>query len=188
MIVDGIESQRETLSVFLDLSKAFDCVDHGILIQRLESHGIRGVPLNWVKSYLSDRKQFVKISDMQSEERGLDYGVPQGSILSPLLFLLYVNNVSSSLHHGQMVQYADDTTLCFNAKSKAELEMVTFTELNSTIQHFNELNLKTNSTKSNFIQFSLRQTSSSQSPSVILDDTEIEEVYSTKFLGVYLDR
>ncbi len=109
-------------------------------------------------------------------------------MLSPLLFLIYVNDVGSSVHQGQLVQYADDTTLCIKANSCKELEEVTFIELNGVIQHFNNLNLKTNPTKSNFIQFRLRQIDSDNTPTIMLDESEIEEVYSTKFLGIYLDR
>ncbi len=119
---------------------------------------------------------------------GLSYGVPQGSILSPLLFLIYVNDATSSVQQGRLVQYADDTTLYFNANSIEELEIPTFIGLNSTIQHFNELNLKTNSTKSNIIKFCLRNKDSDDCPTVIVDDTMIEEVYTTKFLGIHLDR
>ncbi len=151
LIVDGLESRKSTLSVFLDLSKAFDCVDHSTLIHKLEHYGIRGVPLKWLESYLSNRTQFVGISDVCSEERRLSFGVPQGSILSPLLFLIYVNDVGASVQQGRPVQYADDTTLCLNANTNRELEELTFIELNNLIQHFNELNLKTNPTKSNFI-------------------------------------
>ena len=188
MIVEGIEGRKSTLSVFLDLSKAFDCVDHRTLIHKLNRYGIRGVPLNWLKSYLSGRTEFVEISGVRSGERKLSFGVPQGSILSPLLFLIYVNDVGSSVRQGQLVQYADDTTLCFNENSMSELEKVAFIELNSSIQHFNELNLKTNPEKSTFIQFRLRETAENHSPTVMLDETEIEEVHSAKFLGIHLDR
>ncbi len=188
MIVEAIDNRETTLSVFLDLSKAFDCVDHATLIHKLECYGIRGVPLMWIKSYLSNRTQFVEISDVRSNGERLSYGVPQGSILSPLLFLIYVNDVGSSVQKGQLVQYADDTTLCFKSQAVQGLERVTFVELNSVIQHFNELNLKTNPAKSSFIQFCLRRTSSDNNPIVMLDDTEVEEVYSTKFLGIHLDR
>ncbi len=155
-------------------------------MHKLENYGIRGVPLQWLKSYLSNRSQFVGISDVRSGEKELSYGIPQGSMLSPLLFLIYVNDVGSSMRQGRLVQYADDTTLCLNANSTNELEEVTFIELNSAIQHFHELNLVTNPTKSSFIHFSLRQ--SSHSPTVMLDETEIQEVCSMKFLGIHLDR
>lgn len=188
MVVEGLERRNPTLGVFLDLSKAFDCVEHGILLQNLYSLGIRGVPHAWLESFLSNRTQVVQISSQISKSENLKYGVPQGSILSPLLFLVYVNDTGSSLLHGRPVQYADDTTLCFSANSKEELEVQTYLDLNSCSQFFNNINLVTNSSKSNFINFSLRNIDSDNGPSVMMAEVMLEEVYSTKFLGIHVDR
>ncbi|KAG8249354.1 hypothetical protein J6590_022343 [Homalodisca vitripennis] len=101
------------------------------------------------------------------------------SILSPIIFLMYVNDVGSSLLHGRLVQYADDTTLCFTSKSKLILKQQSF-EVENCVQHFNSLNIKTNSAKSNFQNFALRLVDRPDEPGVMLADTMLEEVYCSK--------
>jgi len=130
----------------------------------------------------------VQISTKFSSRQILRYGVPQGSILSPLLFLLYVNDVGSALEKGRLVQYADDTTLCFRENTNETLELETFVNLNNLIQRFEHLNLKTNASKSMFIKFQLRESHFQHFPTVMVDETEVEEVRCTKFLGIFLDR
>lgn len=188
MVVEGLESGEFNVGIFLDLSKAFDCVDHQILLQRLQSYGIRGEPHQWLTSYLTDRTQTVQIGQHNSSILKLRYGVPQGSILSPLLFLIYVNDTGSSLLHGRLVQYADDTTLYFKSNSKESLELRTFENLNACIQHFHQINLMTNASKSKYINFHLRPRSHDQGPIVMVDDTILEDTDSIKFLGIHLDR
>ena len=79
-----------TSIIFLDFSKAFDTVDHSILIEKLQCYGIRGLALLWIKNYLNNRKQYVSYNGVKSNLLTIKYGVPQGSILGPLLFLLYI--------------------------------------------------------------------------------------------------
>lgn len=187
-VVEGLERREHVLSIFLDLSKAFDCVHHEILLHQLEACGIRGLPHKWLSSYLGGRSQYVEISNVLSTKRQISQGVPQGSILGPLLFLIYVNKLPSVKQHGELVLYADDTTLCFKEKTLEQLEIVSFIELNSCIQYFSEINLATNHSKSNMINFSLRQQEHAVRPAVCVDDVFLEETESTKFLGMYLDR
>ena len=97
--------------LFLDLKKAFDTVDHSILLAKLEKYGIQGCSLEWFKSYLKDRKQVCSINGKKSSAKDIKYGVPQGSNLGPILFLLYINDLPNSLKTSKPSMFADDTNL-----------------------------------------------------------------------------
>ena len=116
-VLDGVYTaadKQATVLIGLDLSAAFDTVDHEILLQRLQSEfGVTYTPLDWLRSYLETRTQFVKLDQHQSTAVGLDVGVPQGSVLGPLLFAIYCSPVADVIasHGVQYHQYADDTQL-----------------------------------------------------------------------------
>jgi len=123
-IVQNLDSKMKTMSVFLDLSKAFDCVHHQFLLKILHDSGVRGTPLKWIESYLTNRKQIVSMSNKISEFQELKFGVPQGSILGPILFNIYINNCKNYLQESvSIVQYADDTTLSFSSHTMEGLEI-----------------------------------------------------------------
>lgn len=95
MVVEGLKSRQPTEGVFLDLLKAFDRVDHEALLDKLNSHGVLGIPLFWLMSYLNERSQVIHIANKFSDSTKLSYGVSKGSILSPALFLVYVKDTAS---------------------------------------------------------------------------------------------
>jgi len=99
-----------TLTILCDLSKAFDVINHGILIRKLEFYGIRGIEKDWIINYLTDRAQYVQIDLHMSEQCNIKCGVPQGSILGPLLYLIYVNDKANSTT-AKVMSFADDTSL-----------------------------------------------------------------------------
>jgi len=115
-ITESIESGEYTIGVFIDLQKAFDTIDHSILLQKLSHYGIRGVALNWFSDYLKNRKQYVLIEDVQSDERFVTHGVPQGSILGPILFILYINDITQCSSNFHFILFADDTNLVSSNK------------------------------------------------------------------------
>ena len=106
----ALDRNEHAVGVFLDLSKAFDTVDHNILLDKLEHYGIRGVALDWVRSYLSYRLQLVQFNGQCSSQQTICCGVPQGSILGPLFFLLYINDLNNVWTLLELILFADDTT------------------------------------------------------------------------------
>jgi len=108
--VNNKKDSEFTIAVLCDLSKAFDVISHDILLHKLNIYGIRGIVSEWIKDYLSDRKQYVNIDNNISSITNITCGVPQGSILGPLLYLLYVNDISQSCNMN-IVSFADDTTV-----------------------------------------------------------------------------
>ena len=121
MIRNSIDNGEMTCGIFVDLSKAFDTVNHKILLQKLDHYGFRGKTNNLLQSYLSNRKQYVEINGTKSNHRPITCGVPQGSVLGPLLFLIYINDLPNCCQSGNTRIFADDTTVFFNAKNSDEI-------------------------------------------------------------------
>ena len=110
-IRSALDNNKTVCGIFVDLQKAFDTVNHNILLGKLEHYGIRGIANEWFKTYLTDRKQFVSVNGFDSDVKILHHGVPQGSVLGPLLFLLYINDLHYAIKHSNVYHFADDTNL-----------------------------------------------------------------------------
>jgi hypothetical protein len=133
-----LENKNNSIAIYMDLSKAFDTLDHDILLSKLHYYGIEGSSLDWFKSYLSNRKQYVDINDATSSHATISTGVPQGSILGPLLFIIYINDIPASSNYFKPILYADDTTL-----------LSTFDIKDITQENINNFALKINSELAN---------------------------------------
>ena len=174
--------------VYLDVQKAFDSVDHEILINKLQHYGIRGFLLQWFKSYLNNRKQFTLVNGINSDLDSIKCGVPQGSALGPLLFLIYINDLPSCSTDSSIRLFADDTNQFVKSKSQNELLVKLKAEIDHVIQWFlaNKLNL--NVTKSNFSIFSPNPSDNlPQLKDITFHFGVITRATCVKYLGLYVD-
>ena len=112
-IQNAIQNNKLAIGVFIDLQKAFDTVNHSILLEKLNHYGISDISNNWFRSYLTDRQQFVSIDGEKSDLTLTEHGVPQGSVLGPLLFLIYINDLHQCIHNSTSFHFADDTNLLY---------------------------------------------------------------------------
>ena len=122
IIRKALDEDKFTCGVFIDLQKAFDTVDHGILLSKLNHYGVRGVSYEWFKSYLTGRQQFTTIAHLKSDLCSINYGVPQGSVLGPILFLLYINDLNQAILHSKIHHFTDDTNFLYASYSSKKIK------------------------------------------------------------------
>ena len=186
-ISNSLENGEYVLGVFLDFSKAFDTVNHDILFDKLEMYGIRGVALKWFKSYLSNRYQYVVYNGEQSDRKLITCGVPQGSILGPLLFLLYINDLADVSDKLFALLFADDSNMFISGKDIDELVNSMNTEMEKVIDWLNVNKLSLNLKKTHYMIFRGRRTKIDVKNKLMINGTVITMERKTKFLGVIID-
>ena len=186
LIYSGLDSREYTLNIFIDLSKAFDTVNHRILLDKLFICGIRGLPLLWLENYLKDRKQYVGRGDSASSLKISNLGVPQGSILGPILFLLYVNDLPSVSNVLSATLFADDTTLTISHPNYDELVVKANRELEPIISWTQANRLTVNVNKTEMILISNRSQTNTDDQ-IVLNNEYIKFNETVMFLGVKID-
>ena len=172
--------------VFLDLKKAFDTVDHAIILSKLNAYGIGS---EWFKSYLSDRNQKCFVNGFLSPNRSLSCGIPQGTILGPLLFLIYINDLPNCLEHSQARMYADDTHLTLASNNVRDINQNLNQDLVNVSEWLIANKLTLNQSKTEFMLIGSRQRLCTLSPlpSLEIDGIPVNQVSLTKSLGVLID-
>ena len=185
ILLESLSKKQISLLLLIDFSKAFDMVEHTILLRKLEHYGIRGLALKWMTSYPKNRSQFVSLSGVNSSIKHMQYGVPQGSILGPLLFIIYINDLPNIFNRAKFILYADDANIIINGANIADI-----------VQQLNELcNILPNWVISNGLALNLKKTKYMllSRQNIELPDEfkilnkKIDRVKEVRFLGVIVD-
>jgi hypothetical protein len=190
-----LDTNKNAVTIFMDLSKAFDTLDHSIIISKLKFYGIRGTELSFFESYLYNRKQFVSVNSANSDIASISCGVPQGSVLGPLLFLIFMNDIPSSSNAFKFILYADDTTLISKLDfSHGNNRVINNTNLNKQLNQVYEWltsnNLIVNIKKTKYMYFHSRGTNNRSDINkftVMINEKHIERVQVINFLGLNID-
>ena len=201
-VVGCLDAKDRCLGIFIDLSKAFDTVSIPMLLKKLEHIGVRGVQLSLFKDYLTSRKQSVRIGDFKSDEEELVFGVPQGSILGPTLFLIYINSLCKLvIPNCNIYAYADDTALIVNGPNWKDTCRYAETALSTVVSWFNSNLLTINLKKTSFITFALNTSSLPAAGAITIKAhtcltnpisgcqcLELSRSTTTKYLGLNIDQ
>ncbi len=182
-VSESLDHSRDVFALYLDVSKAFDSINHSILLNKLDAYGFRGIALSWFKSYLNNRLQYVSYSGNSSSLRVVTHGVPQGSIIGPLLFLLYINDLpllSTEIH---FVLFADDTSALMPTSLLADNSYL----INNCLKIFSWFyhnRLTVNNIKTKCMYFSLRH--NVNPPVITVNNSVLQYVDTFKLLGCYI--
>ena len=191
-IINKMDTNEIPLNIFLDLSKAFDTIDHTILLNKLKYYGLKGSTLNLFQSYLNNRKQYTEIEDTTSTILPIHVGVPQGSILGPILFIIYVNDLPQCSNKFAFIMYADGTTLSSTIDSFSDInsninaDILIYIELCKVIEWLKINKLSLNKNKSKYMLFHMPKTEI-QNLTLKIDDVNIEMVEEFNFLVLTMD-
>ena len=190
-VYEGIDNRKFVGCIYVDYSKAFDTLDHVILCKKLERYGMCGNVVEWCRSYLQFRKQRVKVNDQISDEADITYGVPQGSILGPLFFLIYVNDVITSFGKDdpRIILYADDTVIYCSDICLKSLQSKLTQGLEKLSNWCNLNKLTINFSKTKYEIFRPKNYNNITFPDfrISIGETVLDEVTNYNYLGVHID-
>ena len=181
---NNISNKQYTGLIMLHLKKAFDFVTHTIFLRKLDHYGIRGNAHKLLSSYLCNRRQYVNINNVNSDTQSINYGVPQGSILGPLLFLLYINDLENSVNNTPRF-FANDTCIIANSSSILELEQHLNLEPNNIASWISANKRTLNPTKSFALIVSPKSENNSVTMNLSHQQCKIEVVKCVKYLGIH---
>lgn len=201
-VYEGINKGKCVSGLFLDISKAFDTVNHKILLSKLYRAGIRGIVLDWFKSYLNERTQIVRVNGVCSDRINIKHGVPQGTVLGPVLFLVYINDLCQGNFKGHLTSFADDTALCYVEGNWEDVLKSLNSDLKMLKWWFLKNYMVLSVEKTSYMNFSLRGIPNNfeglvkyRCSKCLIADSECESLCSiikynqcVKYLGVFLDQ
>jgi len=186
-LVKSVDGGENTLAVYLDLSKAFDTLPFDKLLYKLQHYGVRGISYNFFSSYLRNRNMYVDFDGCKSNSSSVVCGVPQGSVLGPLLFLIYVNDLYRAVLKSSVIQFADDTTLYKSGKCNKLL----FADVNDDLKRlsvwFKSNTLSLNTSKTYYILFRSKRKKFNDEFNLLIDNSIVSRCHSIKFLGMVFD-
>jgi hypothetical protein len=185
-IKEALDSDKYACGVFVDFQKAFDTVNHSILLKKLDRYGIRGPALQWFKSYITNRLQYVSILGFDSEKKSIVHGVPQGSVLGPLLFLIYINDLHKAIKYSEAYLFADDTNLLHINTNLNKLQKEINIDLKSLCSWLLANKISLNKTKTVLIYFK-KPTTMIPFNRIKINGLKLCPSNSVKYLGIYLD-
>ena len=188
-IRESIDKGSLAIGVFVDFQKAFDTVNHEILLRKMSHYGVRGVTNNWFQSYLTNRKQFVTIDGFNSDLKCIKHGVPQGSVLGPLLFLIYINDLHTCIRYSTTRHFADDTNLLYRIKKKSRNRNIG-KNLNIDLKSLNHWllanKISLNSTKTEIIFFRAKWEDILKT-NITLNGIKLVNSVEIKYVGIVFD-
>ena len=196
MIQEVLGKRIHIIGIFTALTKAYDILNHKLLLEKLSSYGVRGTTKSWFRSYLTNRRQFIKINQSDSSNvmvnryrssfMEIKQGEPQGSVLGPLLFLLYINELPLNIHGANLVMFADDINVLITDRDVGALQNKIDRVTAELETWFNRNDLAINASKREVISFYNRQNSFLVKPQVNFNKMNLDYITETKFLGIHI--
>ena len=183
----ALDDDKFACGVFIDLQKAFDTVNHNILLSKLEYYRIRGMALNWFRTYFTQRTQFTIIGNEKASLREIKYGVPQGSVLGPLLFFIYINDMSKAIIHSRVKHFADDTNILYSSKSLKDLNRKVNHDLSKLVQWLRANRISLNVKKTGIIIFKPKNKNILKALNFHISRQKMKPTDKVKYLGINIE-